>query len=61
MSNSVFERVVSPFLHGGQLDPAVESGIIAADKIGAVLSWKTGRIGVTPQLSIDRSIDRQFL
>jgi len=30
----------SPFLHGGQLDPTVESGIIAADEVSAVLSWK---------------------
>lgn len=33
----------SPFLHRRQLDPAVESGIIAADKICAVLSWKNKR------------------
>lgn len=30
-----------PLLHWRQLYPAVESGIIAADKISAVLSWKT--------------------
>lgn len=30
----------SPFLHRRQLYPAVESGVIAADKMRAVLSWK---------------------
>lgn len=29
-----------PLLHRRQLYPAVESGIIAADKISAVLSWR---------------------
>lgn len=31
----------SPLLHRGQLYPTVESGIIAAHKISAVLSCKT--------------------
>ena len=36
----MYEWKASPLLHGGQLYPAVESGIIAADEVGAVLSCK---------------------
>lgn len=41
MNNYEFKyKKGSPLLHRGQLYPTVESGIITADKISAVLSCK---------------------
>lgn len=53
-NKSTFSTKDLPLLHWRQLYPAVESGIIAADKISAVLSWKTYIIKVN---DIDYSDD----